>query len=141
MPYLGVTLSDLTFTEDGNPTYLETPAHPPPTLTASTNALNTTAKAAPSKTEHLPHINFTKFRLVAALINSLKELQGCGVIESATAGTPSSGSGAVAQANWGFAPDERVQTWLRKEWVAFEDAELYDVSRMMEPREGQGGGS
>ncbi|KAJ3048112.1 RasGEF [Rhizophlyctis rosea] len=142
MPYLGVTLSDLTFTEDGNPTYLETPAHPSPTLTASTNALNTSTKPAPSKTEHLPHINFTKFRLVAALISSLKELQGCGVVETATSpGATAPAGGAVVQANWGFVPDERVQTWLRKEWIAFEDAELYDVSRMMEPREGQGGGS
>ncbi|KAJ3035078.1 hypothetical protein HDV00_004342 [Rhizophlyctis rosea] len=154
MPYLGVTLSDLTFTEDGNPTYIE-PAtlqnHPPPkssTDLTSTTPTSTTPQPSrpaspspqrtlqsqqPSQPSPLPIINFTKFRLVSALISSLSDAQSLGSHSSTGPLSPHSGPGG-----WNFTPDERVQEWLRKEWVAYEDAELYDVSRMMEPKEAAG---
>jgi len=47
MPYLGVNLSDLTFTEDGNPTYV------------------------PSGIEGVTAINFSKFRLVSKILANI----------------------------------------------------------------------
>ncbi|KAJ3021952.1 RasGEF [Thoreauomyces humboldtii] len=57
LPYLGVTLSDLTFAEDGNPTFVQ------PTTSESTAQ---------------PLVYFTKFRLVATLVRSVAQLQARG---------------------------------------------------------------
>ncbi|TPX59857.1 hypothetical protein SpCBS45565_g07656 [Spizellomyces sp. 'palustris'] len=89
LPYLGVNLSDLTFAEDGNPTLIQS-ANPQP-----------------------PVINFTKFRLVSSLVQSVSQLQ---------------------RGEYTFPVDENAQAFLRNEWIVLDDAELYEASRTAEPR-------
>lgn len=91
LPYLGVNLSDLTFAEDGNPTYLQ------PT----------------SSTASLPIVNFTKFQLISHLVNSATQLQ---------------------RGEYTFPIDETVQNFLRNDWLVLDDAELYEASKIVEPR-------
>ncbi|KAJ3153322.1 hypothetical protein HDU86_005279 [Geranomyces michiganensis] len=61
-----------------------------------------------------PIINFSKFRLVATLVRSVGQLQ--------------------ARGDYTFPPDPRVQNFLLCEWGVFDDAELYEASKIVEPR-------
>ncbi|KAJ3182085.1 Ras protein-specific guanine nucleotide-releasing factor [Geranomyces variabilis] len=61
-----------------------------------------------------PIINFSKFRLVSMLVRSVAQLQ--------------------ARGDYTFPPDPRVQTFLLCEWGVFDDAELYEASKIVEPR-------
>ncbi|KAI8836341.1 ras guanine nucleotide exchange factor domain-containing protein [Chytridium lagenaria] len=84
LPYLGVNLKDLTFAEDGNPTYM------------TSNV-----------------INFTKFRMISRLLESIVASQ---------------------RGTYEFKSDERVQGWLKEDWVCLDTNELYELSRQCEPR-------
>ncbi|KAJ3305382.1 RasGEF [Blyttiomyces sp. JEL0837] len=96
LPYLGVNLKDLTFTEDGNPTFLE----PPGTQPQSTNYSDKV-------------INFTKFRLISKLFDSIIESQ---------------------RGKYNFQTDDAIQRWLKTQWVSLDSAELYEQSKICEPK-------
>ncbi|KAI9091803.1 ras guanine nucleotide exchange factor domain-containing protein [Phlyctochytrium arcticum] len=144
LPYLGVNLSDLTFAEDGNPTFITQPAgnstasagnHGPAsplnsqstqsTVVAQSNEpiQQTTAPLPPagsllslassSNVHTFPLINFTKFRLISALVQSVSHLQ---------------------RGDFPYTPDEKIRNFLRNEWIVLDDAELYEASRAAEPK-------
>ncbi|KAI8824055.1 ras guanine nucleotide exchange factor domain-containing protein [Fimicolochytrium jonesii] len=98
LPYLGVNLSDLTFAEDGNPSFLSTPS----------------SAIAGGKTS-APVINFTKFQLISSLIRSIVGLQ--------------------ARGSYAFPPDMKLQAFLIQEWPVLDDAELYEYSKVAEPKQ------
>ncbi|KAI8815016.1 ras guanine nucleotide exchange factor domain-containing protein [Cladochytrium replicatum] len=86
MPYLGLTLKDLTFAEDGNQTFL-----PPECI----------------------HVNFQKFRMISGMLEQVSELQ---------------------RRRYDFAPEEQMQWFLVEGWIVLDDAELYEQSKICEPR-------
>lgn len=57
LPYVGVNLSDLTFTEDGNPTFYRDPSSSMPFS--------------------LPLVNFGKMRLISQIFTTIQEQQRC----------------------------------------------------------------
>jgi son of sevenless-like protein len=64
LPYLGVNLSDLTFTEDGNPTFLPTSDSP-----------GSDPAALPTSGNSEKMINFSKFRMVSRLLQNILDFQ------------------------------------------------------------------
>ncbi|KAJ3103709.1 RasGEF [Phlyctochytrium bullatum] len=99
LPYLGVNLKDLTFAEDGNPTYIA-PADVAVALRVPQNAAD-------------KYINFTKFRLISKLLENIMASQ---------------------KGQYDFKADDKVQGFLKDDWVALETADLYEHSRQCEPR-------
>ncbi|KAJ3215349.1 RasGEF [Dinochytrium kinnereticum] len=101
LPYLGVNLKDLTFAEDGNPTHL------------SLAEVATTLRMPQQSVSDEKVINFTKFRMISKLLDSIV---------------------ATQKGLYDFKADEKVQMWLKEDWVCLETAELYEQSKICEPR-------
>ncbi|KAI9347440.1 ras guanine nucleotide exchange factor domain-containing protein, partial [Zopfochytrium polystomum] len=123
LPYLGVNLKDLTFTEDGNPTFLDAAvgAEPFPSSAAQTgfsssSSSSSSSPTSSSSTHHcpsMPVINFSKFYMISVLFD--------GVL-------------AAQQGSYGFPVDMAVQRWIKTGWPVLLDKELYEMSLECEPR-------
>ncbi|KAJ3190807.1 Ras protein-specific guanine nucleotide-releasing factor [Irineochytrium annulatum] len=105
LPYLGVNMKDLTFAEDGNPTFLR----PAEVLD------NTKGRAGLDPADVDRYINFTKFRMISRLLESIVASQ---------------------RGSYEFEEDARVQAWLKEGWMSLNNAELYEKSKACEPRQG-----
>ncbi|KAI9202628.1 ras guanine nucleotide exchange factor domain-containing protein [Polychytrium aggregatum] len=104
VPYLGVNLSDLTFAEDGNPTFAK------PSVALEAEPLAKVAGAAPPPT---PIVNFNKFRFISQLINKIEFMQ---------------------RYEYTLPPDPKIQDFILHEWGNLTEAELYTASKVCEPR-------
>ncbi|KAJ3416659.1 RasGEF [Chytridiales sp. JEL 0842] len=104
LPYLGVNLQDLTFTEDGNPTFLaETPN--------STQSQLSTPETPRDTSDKL--INFSKFRMISRLLQNIMDYQ---------------------KGEYTFNADDGIQDFLKTGWRALDNAGLYEQSKLCEPR-------
>ncbi|KAJ3102225.1 RasGEF [Phlyctochytrium planicorne] len=59
-------------------------------------------------------INFTKFRLLSKLLENISASQ---------------------KGSYDFKADDKIQIWLKEDWVALDTADLYEHSRQCEPRQ------
>ena len=93
LPYIGVNLTDLTFTEDGNPTFI------------------------PSSTETNKIVNYAKFHLISQSLSTILLLQKSPKFDTM------------------FKVDERAKDWIENCWPVFSEKNLYEISKMVEPRQ------
>lgn len=105
VPYLGVNLSDLTFTEDGNETYANVDIDPQ----GNNNSVSVNQGFSQLKT-----INFTKFKLISQLLSTLSTLQKA--------------------PKYTFERKEIVEEWLMNSFVPYEESDLFALSKQCEPR-------
>jgi hypothetical protein len=121
VPYLGVNLSDLTFTEDGNDTYtadiISTPElkkiHRKSSFTTSTEVFE--PPLPPNfQIVQLGMINFTKFKLISQLLTNIQVLQKAPLYQ--------------------FPKNDAVEDWLLNSFVPLEEGVMYTLSKQCEPR-------
>jgi len=120
VPFLGVNLSDLTFTEDGNDTYVNDYVSPITSSDRQQSKSVTYIDAMPQTIDKnveispLPLVNFEKFKLISQLLGTLQTLQKA--------------------PKYKFARVEGVETWLLNSFVPYEEADLFTLSKQCEPR-------
>ena len=126
IPFLGLILTDLTFTEDGNQTYIEECGPTPAPLLASilsrsrqgldlrTNDDIISSYTMPDTIDvySLPIINFGKFRLISRILSSIRSMQ--------------------QSEGYDFEKREDLQEYILEKWQALDDVDLYAWSRKCE---------
>lgn len=126
LPYIGVNLSDLTFTEDGNATFIQEA----PASSSSSNhgeqQTSTLSSQIPPKIVGLsektirsiprqPIVNFSKLRLVSKLMSDVV-LQQRGP-------------------RYTFVPENKTLEWIYDGWPLLSENDLYTQSKICEPRQ------
>lgn len=122
VPFLGVNLSDLTFTEDGNESYvaeIESSLSAQPLgspRSKSVTSIDVMQQTLDKNTEIIPLklVNFEKFKLISQLLNTLQTLQKA--------------------PKYSFPKIDRVQDWLLNNFIPYEEADLFTLSKQCEPR-------
>lgn len=134
IPYIGLALTDLTFAEDGNPTYrrrasgvsMGSREASQMSLSLSTNfatssgLLGDVAPVEPpiqrdesEESEFVRSVNFTKFRLIGTLIRKLRTMQSV---------------------PYTIQPVPWVLVWISEKLPYFTEAQMFEMSLECEPR-------